>query len=78
MPSPVTAEAITIRPAREGDLSNLSKLIREHARYEQAGALRPDLETALRAMLFSSAPRLRVLLAVRGDALVGYTSWSMR
>lgn len=77
MPSPVTAETITICPVRERDLPHLSELIREHARYEQAGALRPDLDTALPAMLFSASPRLHVLLAIRGEALIGYASWSM-
>lgn len=75
MPSPATAETTAIHPVRKGDLPHLSEPIRERARYEQAGALRPDLDAALPAMPFSASPRLHVLLAIRGEALIGYASW---
>jgi GNAT superfamily N-acetyltransferase len=73
----VPADDVSIRPVAEGDLPELVELIREHARYERAAEPRPDLQTALTAWLFVPRPRIRVLLAVQGEALVGYASWSL-
>lgn len=73
----MTAEATTIRPAQEHDLPELTELIREHAHYERADEVRPDLETALRQWLFSLHPRTYVLVAARGEELIGYASWSL-
>ncbi|MER6939691.1 GNAT family N-acetyltransferase [Nocardioides sp. NPDC000441] len=69
--------SVSIRPAGVDDLPELVELIREHARYERANEPRPDLETALAAWLFVPRPRVRVLVAVQNDALVGYASWSL-
>ncbi|WP_328527334.1 GNAT family N-acetyltransferase [Nocardioides sp. NBC_00368] len=70
------ARSVSIRPVGADDLPELVDLIREHASYERAADPRPDLQTALAAWLFVPRPRLRVLVAVQGDALVGYASWS--
>lgn len=71
------ADDVWIRPVHEGDLPELVELIREHARYERAAAPRPDLQTALSSWLFVPRPRVRILVAVQGDTLVGYASWSL-
>lgn len=71
----MTAETVSVRPAREDDLHELSELIREHALYERAAPLRADLRAALAETLFVPKPRLRVLVAVEQSALVGYASW---
>lgn len=71
------AEAVTIRAAREGDLAELTELIREHARYERATELRPDLEDALQPWLFSPQPRAHMLIAATDSTLIGYASWSL-
>jgi GNAT superfamily N-acetyltransferase len=73
----VTADSITIRPAQERDIPELAELIREHARYERAEEVRPDLQMALRAWLFSQHPRTHVLVAARDEDLIGYASWSL-
>jgi len=73
----VTAETVTIRRPRREDLPDLVELIRDHARYERTGELRPDLGEAIRRSLFADSPRLHALLAVTGEETVGYASWSM-
>jgi GNAT superfamily N-acetyltransferase len=73
----VPADDVAVRPVGEADLPELVELIREHARYERAAEPRPDLQQALAAWLFVPRPRLRVLVAVQDDALVGYASWSL-
>jgi GNAT superfamily N-acetyltransferase len=77
MQSPVTAESVTIRPGEEADLPELAELIREHAHYENAAEVRADLQTALQLWLFAPHPRTHVLVAVRGEELIGYASWSL-
>lgn len=69
--------SVSIRPVGADDLPELVELIREHARYERASEPRPDLEITLAAWLFVPQPRLRVLVAVQDDALVGYATWSL-
>lgn len=71
------ADDVAVRPVVEGDLPELVELIREHARCERATEPRPDLQTALAAWLFVPRPRIRVLVAVQDEALVGYASWSL-
>ncbi|MFE6511344.1 GNAT family N-acetyltransferase [Nocardioides sp. NPDC057767] len=71
------ADVVSIRAVGAADLPDLVELIREHARYERAADPRPDLQTALAAWLFVPRPRIHVLVAVQGDALVGYASWSL-
>ncbi|MFD7077745.1 GNAT family N-acetyltransferase [Nocardioides sp. NPDC059952] len=71
------ADDVSIRAVDAADLPELVELIRDHARYERAADPRPDLQTALAAWLFVPRPQLHVLVAVQGDALVGYASWSL-
>lgn len=63
-----------IRPARPSDVPQLVRLCAAHAAYEQAPPVPENLAELLTAALSAPDPRLWCLLAVDGDATIGYLS----
>lgn len=63
-------QTITIRPARRSDCRAITRMIEELAKHH--GDVPLVSEDALRANVFSSEPWLNILVAERGERLVGY------
>ncbi|MGW0846562.1 N-acetyltransferase family protein [Streptomyces sp. NPDC002787] len=73
----MTAAAATrVRRAQLADLPQVAQLAAEHAAFEKAGALPPDLARRLETLLFDTeTPRLRCFVAELNDSeIIGYAS----
>ncbi|GAA1359564.1 GNAT family N-acetyltransferase [Catellatospora chokoriensis] len=65
-----------LRSVRPDDLPALLALIADHAAYERAAPVPPDLGERLAPALFTDPPRLRCLVADDAGTLVGYATWT--
>jgi GNAT superfamily N-acetyltransferase len=65
---------VIVRRVLEPDLEALVDLCSEHASFEGAAYEREGKSERLRALLFSTAPRLLGWIAVRDSTFLGYTT----
>ncbi|MFE5239532.1 MULTISPECIES: GNAT family N-acetyltransferase [unclassified Streptomyces] len=65
-----------IRPATSADLSAIARLCADHAAFERAEPVPPDLAARLEPMLFSASPRAWCLVAESRGELIGYATFS--
>ena len=67
---------LSIRPARPGDLAEVSRLCAAHAAYEQADFDPAGHRERLGSLLFGAGARLTCVVAAREVGLAGYATWS--
>jgi GNAT superfamily N-acetyltransferase len=68
---------VRIRPIGPSEISRLVDLIADHASYEEAAFSPSGVGDRLADAIFGPSPRLRCLVAVGPDDVVGYCSFTM-
>ncbi|MFF5900153.1 GNAT family N-acetyltransferase [Streptomyces argenteolus] len=66
-----------IRPATPADLPAIAGLCADHAAFERAEPVPPDLAARLEPVLFSEGPRAWCLVAESKSELIGYATFSL-
>lgn len=66
------ADGITLRPARRADVPRVWELLKGLAEYEKLTGILTGTPEMIEAALFGEGPRIEVIVAEDGDALLGY------